>query len=137
MTEEAGETFHASEDVLLAVERTVTERRSVPLSAIRADKGAQPRESINTRIVAEFAQHMTRGDVFPALDVFFDGEVFWLGDGHHGSRPLYARSARRANSNASFIAAGSGKPYCFRAAPPRSTAVGAPSRTSAARLRRC
>jgi|SRR5882724_10328650 len=55
----------------------------VSLVSIKADAAAQPRASIFTDKVTEYAERMVLGDIFPPLVVFFDGRVHWLADGFH------------------------------------------------------
>jgi hypothetical protein len=50
---------------------------------IRLDGGTQPRAKINQQICAEYGEQMKAGEKFPAIDVFFDGENYWLADGFH------------------------------------------------------
>jgi hypothetical protein len=60
------------------------EKRVLPLSAIRLDERTQPRATLVTDCVAEYAEDMKRGCKFPPLVVFEDSEgVFWLADGFH------------------------------------------------------
>jgi hypothetical protein len=56
---------------------------NIDLGAIRADTSAQPRASISTSKIDEYVERMTEGDAFPPMVVFFDGQVYWLGDGFH------------------------------------------------------
>src|SRR5260370_1981751 len=64
--------------------------RELPLSAIRADKQAQPRVGVDDVHVAEYAADMKRRDTFPPLVVFEDpaGGFFWLADGFHRYRAV-------------------------------------------------
>jgi hypothetical protein len=55
----------------------------VNLTNIRLDGGTQPRTAINEQVVAEYADAMRAGVVFPPLTVFFDGADYWLADGFH------------------------------------------------------
>jgi hypothetical protein len=57
--------------------------QTLSLQQVTLDERAQPRSSINKRIVAEYAQEIDRGAVFPPVTVFHDGENFWLADGFH------------------------------------------------------
>jgi hypothetical protein len=61
----------------------MTEHLIVPMNLIVLDESAQPRVTMDFGMVEEFAADMLRGDAFPPLDVFFDGEVYWLADGFH------------------------------------------------------
>lgn len=57
--------------------------RKMKLSDIRIDGGTQVRTRIDTAKVAEYAERMADGDVFRAVDVWFDGTDYWLSDGFH------------------------------------------------------
>jgi len=58
----------------------MTEHLIVPMNLIVLDERAQPRVTMDFGMVEEFAADMLRGDAFPPIDVFFDGEVYWLAD---------------------------------------------------------
>jgi ParB-like chromosome segregation protein Spo0J len=47
------------------------------------DHGCQAREQTDKKVVAEYADAMARGVLFPPIVVFHDGERFWLADGFH------------------------------------------------------
>jgi hypothetical protein len=53
------------------------------LDLIRTDGGTQPRAEINPAMVAEYAEAMSDGAIFPPVTVFFDGSRYWLADGFH------------------------------------------------------
>lgn len=55
------------------------------LIAIRLDE-TQAREIINENTVAEYAQKMTEGVVFPPVVLFCESVDYWIGDGHHRVR---------------------------------------------------
>lgn len=55
----------------------------LPLSQIRTDGGTQPRLALDFNIVNQYMDDMLRGDVFPAVSVFYDGTEYWLADGFH------------------------------------------------------
>jgi hypothetical protein len=55
----------------------------IPLDQIRADTQAQPRAALMTDTIENYVERMAEGDEFPPLTVFFDGSVYWLGDGFH------------------------------------------------------
>jgi ParB/Sulfiredoxin domain len=64
--------------------RSGSEKRILSLSEIRLDERTQPRATLVTDCVAEYAEDMKRGCKFPPLVVFEDSEgVFWLADGFH------------------------------------------------------
>jgi cell division septation protein DedD len=55
----------------------------LPVGEIRLDGGTQPRARLNEKVIAEYAEDMREGAEFPPVDVFYDGEVYWLADGYH------------------------------------------------------
>lgn len=57
--------------------------KKLQLDQIRIDGGTQQRASINEATVAEYAESIAAGDVFPAPIVFFDGTDHWLAGGFH------------------------------------------------------
>jgi hypothetical protein len=60
----------------------------VALSAIDFDPTVQVRAEINMTTVRDYAECMEAGDRFPALDLFIDGERYWIGDGWHRALAL-------------------------------------------------
>lgn len=65
----------------------VTEKTLLPtllsIERIRTDGGTQSRSELNTDKIAEYAQLMLGGTIFPPEIVFYDGSDYWLGDGFH------------------------------------------------------
>ena len=57
--------------------------KTLNLLNIRIDGGTQAREELNQESVAEYAEKMRDGEVFPPVTVFFDGSEYWLVDGFH------------------------------------------------------
>lgn len=55
----------------------------LPLLSIRLDGGTQSREQIDFNLVADYADKMKEGKEFPAIDVWYDGESYWVSDGFH------------------------------------------------------
>ena len=53
------------------------------VAAIRLSARVQQRVEMNMAMVGEYAESMQRDDVFPPIDVFYDGEDYWLADGFH------------------------------------------------------
>ena len=53
------------------------------LSNIRMDGGTQPRATIDTDLVGQYAEAMVLGANFPPPIVFYDGADYWLADGFH------------------------------------------------------
>lgn len=56
---------------------------NLKLNRIRTDGGTQPRAMIDWNVVAEYVALLEDGVVFPPVDVFHDGENYWLADGYH------------------------------------------------------
>lgn len=63
------------------------------LDDITVDDDIQARVSIHHPTVKAYAERMAAGDTFPAVIVFFDGQIHWLADGFHRLRA--SRIARR------------------------------------------
>jgi len=57
--------------------------KTINLLTIRIDGGTQARAKLNQDVVAEYAEKMRDGEVFPPVTVFFDGSDYWLADGFH------------------------------------------------------
>ena len=47
------------------------------------DAGTQIRAGVTEDVVSEYCERMLAGDVFPDVDVFFDGTAYYLADGFH------------------------------------------------------
>ena len=60
---------------------TTTEK--IPDERLRTDGGTQPRAAIHLETCQEYAEAMQTGEQFPAGEVYFDGEHYWLADGFH------------------------------------------------------
>ena len=50
---------------------------------IRLDGSTQPRAKIEQAVCDDYGKQMRTGDKFPPIDVFFDGQDYWLADGFH------------------------------------------------------
>lgn len=57
--------------------------KTLNLLNIRIDGGTQARVELNQEVVADYAEKMREGEVFPPVSVFFDGSDYWLVDGFH------------------------------------------------------
>jgi hypothetical protein len=57
--------------------------KEIALADIRLDAGTQQRAQIDEVAFHQFAIRMKKGDVFPLMDVVFDGSNYWLVDGFH------------------------------------------------------
>lgn len=53
------------------------------IADIMVDHAAQVRDGMDDTTVAQYAQDMQGGAVFPPISVFFDGTTYWLGSGFH------------------------------------------------------
>jgi hypothetical protein len=60
----------------------MAETETLPIDRI-ATEDTQVRVTLSDIIISEYAEGLTRGDVVPPIDVFFDGEAYWLADGFH------------------------------------------------------
>ena len=49
---------------------------------VRDDK-IQPRVEQKEEVIFEYAENLANGAEFPPVDVFYDGETYWLADGFH------------------------------------------------------
>lgn len=75
------------------VQKPLTTNLTLEISKLRTDGGTQPRAALSDAAVQEYADAMIAGDIFPAVDVFYDGANYWLVDGFH--RIEAAKLARR------------------------------------------
>jgi hypothetical protein len=57
--------------------------KKLPLRLIRTDGGTQPRAELSKAVIEEYTAEMRRGDEFPPVVVFHDGDEYWLADGFH------------------------------------------------------
>lgn len=56
----------------------------IPISSLTRDPAMQMRVSgLDSAVVADYAEAMERGDMFPPVTIFSDSESFWLVDGFH------------------------------------------------------
>jgi len=77
--------------------------RQIKLEEIRIDGGTQPRVRIDQNAVTDYAEAMSGGEAFPAVDLVHDGATYWLVDGFH--RYHAARRAGKVSISA-FVKAG-------------------------------
>lgn len=61
----------------------------LPLSKIRTDGSTQPRAALDFDAIEVYAEAMRGGAKFPPLDVFYDGDSYWLADGFHRHRAAF------------------------------------------------
>ena len=55
----------------------------IPVALIRLDGGTQNRAQLDWVVIAEYSEEMKNGARFPAIDVTYDGDAYWLVDGFH------------------------------------------------------
>ena len=60
-----------------------TTRATLLFSQLRTDGDTQPRVGLTSAIVDRYTDEMAIGIKFPPVDVFWDGESYWLVDGYH------------------------------------------------------
>ncbi len=58
-------------------------KQQLQITEIHIEGGTQPRVELSNETIAEYAQHIRQGAVFPPVVAFFDGIVYWLADGFH------------------------------------------------------
>jgi hypothetical protein len=73
-------------------------RRDVPLYELPLGDSTQARARLEPTVIVEYAEAMQRGDTFPPVILFWEGERFWVGDGYH--RIAAAQQARRVTIRA-------------------------------------
>lgn len=64
--------------------------QNIPIELIRLDGGTTTRAGIVQDVVAEYAEALHEGAVFPPVTLFDDGKDLWLADGHHRVRAYKA-----------------------------------------------
>jgi N6-adenosine-specific RNA methylase IME4 len=70
----------------------------INLSSLELDPATQPRLGLDLAVVADYAEAMAGGAVFPPVVVYSDGTSYWLADGWH--RVAGARQAKLEEVNA-------------------------------------
>ena len=78
--------------------------RPIALDEIRIDKRVQARAKIVPEVVDEYAEAMRKGDEFPPLVVFQEGDIYILADGF--TRYAAAKRAGRTHINCEVLAGG-------------------------------
>jgi hypothetical protein len=71
----------------------------IGLHNIRVDSDLQSRCKLDVDYVHKFSERMICGDEFPALEVFFDGQAYWLADGFHRHAAALRASLRDFRCN--------------------------------------
>jgi len=57
--------------------------QKLDINVIRLDGNTQNRESLDQSLIYSYIENMKEGDIFPKLDVGFDGSHYWLVSGFH------------------------------------------------------
>lgn len=100
-----------------------TNIRKIPVADIVKDGSAQMRVAgIDPATVAEYAESMLNGAVFPAIIVYFDGKAYWPGDGFHrieaanssGHESILAEVRKGTSRDAIMLAAGANAAHGLR-----------------------
>ena len=101
-----------------------TELKCLCLHEITSETEIQQRSRINDETVVEYMEVMKRdgASAFPPLDVFFDGEVYWLSDGFHrlaaagraGLESFDCKVRRGTRSDAMWFACGANQTHGLR-----------------------
>lgn len=78
--------YHSGQPMRLLHQSDNGRHNLLPIGAIRTDGGTQSRDMIDEAVVKEYADAMLEGAHFPPVDVYFDGEQYWLADGFHRVR---------------------------------------------------
>lgn len=77
----------AEEEITLASDaapaRPQAQVEHVLITQIRTNGGTQIRPRLNQERVESYAEKMTNGTAFPAIDLYYDGAEYWIGDGFH------------------------------------------------------
>jgi hypothetical protein len=79
---------------------TTQDVQQIDLKLIELSGGTQSRAGYDETTLAEYVEVWERGVQFPPIDLYFDGEKYWLSDGFHR-----VASRKRANLPGSTIAA--------------------------------
>ncbi len=59
---------------------------SLKISILILSEEVQSRVSLDEAVIEEYAEAMRKGDRFPPIDVYFDGEDYYVADGFHRVR---------------------------------------------------
>ena len=55
--------------------------RQIPIASLRLDGGTQIRQARSEETIADYAEKMRAGEVFPPVIAYYDGAEYWLADG--------------------------------------------------------
>ena len=55
--------------------------RQIPIASLRLDGGTQIRQARSEETIADYAEKMRAGEVFPPVVAYYDGAEYWLADG--------------------------------------------------------
>jgi len=58
----------------------------VSIDEIQGHLWTQVREKLDPAVIDDYVEAMTEGATFPPVVLFYDGEEYWIGDGHHRCR---------------------------------------------------
>ena len=99
--------------------------RLVGIHNIRISRDVQSRRRMSMEHVHEFSEAMLRGDVFPPVVVFWDGEIYWLADGFHrcrafekaGIKSIKCRIIEGTRRDAIIFSAGANREFSIERTP--------------------
>ncbi len=66
-----------------ASKKSVFSIQQIRIDNIKIDHGLQSRASMHVDEMSEFSRAIIEGAIFPPVDVYWDGTVYWLADGFH------------------------------------------------------
>ena len=78
---------------------TDTAMQKIKLSQICTDGGTQMRQNIDSDVVTAYADEIKNKARFPPVDLFYDGEEYWLADGFHRFHGAHAAEKKHINAN--------------------------------------
>src|SRR6266403_1007511 len=79
----APEGMHAGATAGITGGRRMDHRQSLPLAALILDADVQPRETMSSGLIHEYATLYREGHALPPIKVFHDGRDNWVADGFH------------------------------------------------------
>jgi uncharacterized ParB-like nuclease family protein len=99
-----------------------TGAQELPIALLRLDGGTQSRAELSISVISKYAEDMQSGDLFPAVDVFYDGQSYWLADGFHrvrateqvGATKIFADVKQGTQRDAVLFSLGANKRHGLR-----------------------
>jgi len=96
--------------------------RQISVEVVQIGGGTQMREDIDGAVLTAYAEDIENGDKFPPVDLFHDGETYWLADGFHrflafrdsGAKTISAIVHKGTNRDATLFAVGANAAHGLR-----------------------